>query len=427
MAIPKAGDIVAVKKGKERWEGRVLPGEGKFLSLKLKSGYNVGIEIDEKTKITLLGKEEVVRHKPVGFSAGYEKGKPLVSILSAGGTIASSIDYTTGAISASYSAEDLISSVPEISKFANIRTGRIFEAMSENLTPSDWQKIAGAVFREVSDPKVSGVVVTHGTDTLSFSTAMMSFMLRNLNNPVVFTYSQKSSDRGSTDSAMNLICSAIAATTDVAEVMAVGHATINDDYCLMSRGCKVRKMHASQRNTFRPINCYPIGKVWPDGKVEFIGEYSKSKDASGKPQLADRLEEKVAIVKFYPGLNPEVIDWYVEKGYLGLVIEGTGLGHVNVEKKSLIPAIERAIEKGVLVCMTTQTIYGSTNPYVYSNLRRLSERGVVYLKDMLTEAAYTKLMWVLGQTKDIRKAKEMMLENIAGEFNPRLQPDMFLY
>lgn len=424
---PRAGDLVKIEKRGQIWEGRVLPSDKETLTLKLKSGYNIGIKIDKNTKITKMGEVETVRHKPVGFESKPDPTKPKVAVLSAGGTIASSIDYSTGAISASYSAEDLISSVPEACEFANIEASRIFEAMSENLTPKDWQTIARAIFKKVQDKSVSGVIVTHGTDTLSFSTAMMSFMLRNPNKPVVFTFSQKSSDRGSTDAAMNLISSVIAATKDIAEVVTVGHGTVNDDYCLVNRGCKVRKMHASQRNTFRPINCYPIAKVWPDGKTEFVGDYARASGREGEPYLADKLEEKVAIIKFYPGLNPEIIDWHVDKGYKGLIIEGTGLGHVNVDKMSLIPAIERALKKGVLVGMTTQTIYGSTNPYVYSNLRRLSERGVVYLGDMLTETAYVKLMWVLGQTKDSAKAKEMMLENIAGEFNPRLQPDQFLY
>ncbi len=425
--VPKPGDIVQIEKNGEVWSGRALPSKGSRLNLKLNSGYNVGIDIDKGTKIEKLGEAESIRHRPVKFALKHDRKKPRVSVLSAGGTIASSIDYSTGAISASYSADDLMSSVPEVSEFANIDAERIFEEMSENLTPKDWQIIARAIFKKVQDKNISGIVVTHGTDTLSFSTAMMSFMLRNLNKPVVFTYSQKSSDRGSTDAAMNLICSTITAAKDIAEVVTVGHGTVNDDYCLINRGNKVRKMHSSQRNTFRPINCHPIGKVWPDGKVEIISEYKKSGEVLEKPYLADKLEERIAIVKFYPGLNPEIIDWYIDKGYKGLIIEGTGLGHVNVDKMSLVPAIKKAIEKGILVCMTTQTIYGSVNPYVYSNLRRLSEKGVLYLRDMLTDTAYVKLMWSLGQAKSLGEAKEMMLENIAGEFNPRLQPDMFLY
>jgi len=186
-------------------------------------------------------------------------------------------------------------------------------------------------------------------------------------------------------------------------------------------------MHSSQRNAFRPINTWPIGKVWPNGKVEFVGERKKREDEKEEPYLQDKLEEKVAIIKFYPGLDPKIIDWYVEKGYKGLIIEGTGLGHVNVERKSLLPSVERAIKSGVIVCMTTQTIYGRVNAYVYSNLRRMSEKDVIYLEDMLTETAYVKLMWVLGQTQDKEKVRKLMLENIAGEFNPRLEPEMFLY
>ncbi|MBN2095426.1 MAG: Glu-tRNA(Gln) amidotransferase subunit GatD [Candidatus Aenigmarchaeota archaeon] len=428
MERPKEGDLVIIEKNGQKWEGQVLPGQGPAITLKLKSGYNVGLELDKGTKVTKTGEVETVRHKPVGFKQEFDKNKPLVSILSAGGTIASSIDYSTGAISATYSADDLVRSVPEISNFANIRTGKIFDEMSENLSPSDWRTIARSVFEEIRQKEIAGAIVTHGTDTLSFTSSALSFMLRNLNKPVILTYAQKSSDRGSTDSAMNLICSAVAATTDIAEVVTVGHGTISDDFCLINRGNKVRKMHSSQRNTFRPINTLPIAKAWPDGKVEFVGNYKKKSMAEGEPYLADKLEEKVAIIKFYPGLDPAIIDWYIDRKYKGIIIEGTGLGHVAMEKRgSLLPSIERALESKIIVGMTTQTIYGSVNAYVYSNLRRLSERGVVYLMDMTTEAAYAKLMWVLGQTQNEKEAKEMMLKNIAGEFNPRLQPELFLY
>jgi len=420
----KLGDFVVIKKQKDVWKGKIIQKKGRYLTLKLDSGYNIGILIDKNTKVKIIKKSEIKKHKPIKFEIKFDEKKPLVSILSAGGTIASSIDYSTGAISTTYSAGEIVAAVPELADFANIKTKKILEEMSENLLPKHWKKIAIEVGKELKD--CEGVVITHGTDTLSYTTSALSFMLKNLNKPVVFTFAQKSSDRGSSDSAINLVCSTITATKDIAEVVVVGHASIDDNYCFIHRGNKVRKMHSSQRNAFRSINSFPIGKVWPSGKIEFLGGYRSRKEVKEKFYVDDKIEEKVGIVKAYPGLDPELIDWYINKGYKGLVIEGTGLGHVNVKSKSLLPKIKRAISEGMIVCMTTQTIYGRVNPWVYSPARKLLDIGVIYLEDLLTETAYTKLMWVLGHTKDMEKARELMLENLAGEFNPRLEPNQFL-
>ena len=418
------GNYVIIKNKGKTWKGKIIQKKDRYVVLKLESGYNVGILLDKNAEIKIIKKSEKKKHKPIKFNILFNKEKPLLGILSAGGTIASSIDYETGAISASYSAKDLVLAVPELANFANIKTRKIVEEMSENLLPKHWKKIAKEVSKELED--CEGVIITHGTDTLSYTSSALTFMLRNLNKPVVFTFAQKSPDRGSSDSAINLICSAITATHNIAEVVVVGHATISDDYCFIHRGTKVRKMHSSQRNAFRTINCYPIGKVWPSGKIEFISKYKKREDIKENFYLDDKLEEKVAIVKAYPGFNPEIIDWYIDKNYKGIIIEGTGLGHVNIKENSVIPKIERAVENGVVVCMTTQTIYGRVNPYVYSTGRKLLASGVIYLEDLLTETAYTKLMWVLGHTENLKEVKKLMLENLAGEFNNRLQPNQFL-
>ncbi len=416
------GDYVKVERNKTQWEGTIIQISSKSLTLKLKSGYNIGLALDKNTKIKKIKAGKTGKHKPVEFKLNFDKTKPPISILSAGGTIASSIDYSTGAISASYSASQLVSSVPELVNFANIKTKKVLEEMSENMIPKHWKQLANSVFKELKESE--GVVVTHGTDTLSYTSSMLSFMLRNLNKPVVVTFAQKSSDRGSSDASINLICSAITATKNIAGVVAVGHGTMNDDYCLINPGTKVRKMHSSQRDSFRPINCSPIGKVWANGKIKFLSKYQKKEDIKEDCYLDDKIEEKVAIVKFYPGFDPELLDVYIDKGYKGIIIEGTGLGHIA---ECLFPKIKRAIKEGIAMCMTTQTIYGKVNPYVYSNLRRMSDLGVIYLEDMLTETAYTKLMWVLGHTQNKDEVKELMLKNMVGEFNPKLQPNQFLY
>jgi glutamyl-tRNA(Gln) amidotransferase subunit D len=290
-----------------------------------------------------------------------------------------------------------------------------------------WQRLAKEVVKELNSG-VAGVVITHGTDTMHYSSAALSFMLPGLPKPVVFTGAQRSTDRGSADSAMNLVCSVHAAKSDIAEVAVCMHAQPDDSYCLLNRGTKVRKMHSSMRNAFRPINDYPLAKIWPNGQIQLTNKRQRFRSA-GRAKADTKFEPSVALVKAYPGSEPKLLDLLVEQGIKGIVIEGTGLGHVpTLAKKSWIPSIKSAIKSGVPVVVAPQTLYGRVNPNVYSNLRTLYyEGGAIPGGDMLPETAYIKLGWVLGHTKSLEKVREMMLTNYAGEFNERLEPGMFLY
>jgi glutamyl-tRNA(Gln) amidotransferase subunit D len=253
-------------------------------------------------------------------------------------------------------------------------------------------------------------------------------MLKNINKPVVLTYAQRSSDRPSTDAILNLKASAHVALSDIAEVVVVGHGSIEDRFCYVLRGTKVRKMHTTRRDTFRPINALPIAKVWEDGRIEFMSQYKHRQEAQPYEPYADiAFEDKVALIKFYPNSDPSILDFYAKKGYKGVVVEASGMGHVCIEgEKSWLQKIKR-LSKKMLICFAAQTIYGSLDPYVYSTARELLKAGVVYLKDMLPETAFVKLGYVLAKTKDLEKAKEMMLENIANEFSERELPEFFLY
>ena len=246
-------------------------------------------------------------------------------------------------------------------------------------------------------------------------------MIKNLNKPVVLTYSQRSSDRGSSDSELNLYCAAKAALSDIAEVMLVGHANSSDDFCYALGGTKTRKMHSSRRDAFKAINSKPIAKISKD-KIEVLRDYHKKN--KNKAELDDKFEEKVALVKFYPGQSGEIIDSYLKQGYKGLVIEMAGLGHVLTEGSgNWIPYIKAAVAKGMIICAAAQTIFGRLDPKVYSPGRELEVAGVIYLKDILSETALVKLGWVLGHPEWKKNIKEKMLENISGEFNERLGED----
>lgn len=416
----KPGDKIRVKTKEETFEGILMPRpkltDDQHIVLKLESGYNIGIkkneikttELVEKQPGPKKSKKTVERHNP---------DKPTILILSTGGTISSKIDYRTGGVYASYTASELLEAAPELREIANIESKFLMNVMSEDMNPKIWVKIAREVAKEI--PRVDGVVVTHGTDTMHYSTAALSFLLPNLPKPVVFTGSQRSSDRGSSDSFLNLICSTIFATQDISGVYLVMHGSMSDNYCFAHKGTKVRKMHTSRRDAFKSISEKPVAIIRADGSVDYLTDHSERTNQDLKPVL--KLEEKVAMIKAYPGMDPKIVDFYIDRGYKGIVFEGTALGHLptTLKETSLIPKIERAASEGVVMVMTTQCLYGRVHPFVYTNLREVSSRGVIYCEDMLTETAYAKLMWVLGQTKDSKKVKKLMLTNLSGEITER--------
>jgi len=239
---------------------------------------------------------------------------------------------------------------------------------------------------------------------------------------VILTYAQKSGDRASSDARLNLICAAHMALSDVAQVMLVGHANSSDEYCVALQGNKCRKMHTSKRDAFKPINTTPIAKIWPNGKIEIIhAQYHKRN--KNKIEVDPLFDDKVALVQFYPGQDPDIINYYFKKRYKAVVIEMSGLGHVISEgKNNWIPIIKHAINEGMLIFASPQTIYGRLDPFVYSPGRKLQEIGVIFLQDMLPETALVKAGWVLGhkQWRGTVATKLKMLENVAGEFNNQL-------
>lgn len=422
---PKAGDRVKVITEEEEIEGILMPRpellEEGITVVKLDSGYNIGIKDKKIKNIEVIEKYEPKETKKPELP--FNKKLPTVSVLSTGGTISSKIDYKTGGVKADYTAEDFVQMMPEIAEVANLKAKKVMAAMSEDFTHKDWSQMAKEVVKEIEN--VDGIVLTMGTDTLHIAAAALGFFLKDLNKPVVITASQRSIDRGSSDAFMNLICAVTAAAkSDIAEVTTCLHGTTNDDYCILNRGTKVRKMHTSRRDAFRPINELPLAKVYPEGKIEVLNDNYRKK-GEGKTVVDDKFEEKIAIIQIFPGMDGEVIDFFVNRGYKGIVLAATALGHVP---QSIFPNIEKAMKKNIPVIIASQTLYGRVHPLVYSALRNLSiTLKCIFVEDMLPETAYVKLGWVLGHTTKLEEVKEMMLKNVAGEINDRHMPDSFLY
>jgi len=424
----EVGDRVIVSKKGKKYEGILMPrielGDTSCLILKLDNGYNIGIKFEKGVKIKKVKKEwkleepKVEKEKILIF----DKKLPLISILGTGGTIASRIDYRTGGVYASFSPRDIAMQIPELKEIANIKVEQVMNIMSEDITPEKWVEIAKAVAKEINSGS-KGVIVTHGTDTLHYTSAALSFMLKDLPCPVALVGSQRSSDRPSSDAVMNVSCAAnFVANSDVAEVCIVMHGNISDDYCFAIRGTRARKMHASRRDAFKAINELPIAKIyWESRKIEILNQNYR-KRSEKKVKVDDKIEKKVALIKCYPGLNPEIFDFYIEKGYKGFVVEATGLGHVpTLGENSLLPKIEKAVSLGIPVVIASQCLYGRTHPTIYHNLRELLKRGAIFASDMLPEVAYVKLMFVLGHEKKMEKIKELMLSNLAGEISERIE------
>lgn len=412
------GDYVKLRLALEELEGRVLESpDSSIVLLKLRSGYNVGIKKENILAGRVIKKFKEEKEKAV---VPQDDKLPKIGLIITGGTIASKASQATGGVKPITSPEEFLSFYPELLKIVNVKKMEIpFMVFSENMSSEHWIKVAQEVKKMIDDPEIRGIIISHGTDTLHYTSAALSFFLRNLNKPVVLTYAQRSIDRASSDASLNLQCAARMAISDCAEVMLVGHANSDDDFCHAFRGSKVRKMHSSRRDAFKPINTLPIAKVFPD-RVEFISEYRpRNKE---KTELDIDFTDKVALIKYYPGQNPSILDYYALK-YKGVVIEGSGLGHVmgNEGHHSWISALKKHIKSGLVVCMTTQCINGGVDPYVYSTGRELLDAGVIYLEDMLSETAFVKLGWVLGHHGWKKFVKEKMLEDFSGEIGKRLE------
>ncbi|HKZ89331.1 MAG TPA: Glu-tRNA(Gln) amidotransferase subunit GatD [Thermoplasmata archaeon] len=414
------GDAVVVSAKSARYAGVVMPHHGfsgeDILTIKLDNGYNIGIPAGDIKSIELTAKHtagKVERRLPLS-----QAGRPTVAVLGTGGTIASYVDYRTGAVHPAVTAEELVFSVPELLDVCNVRARVLYRIYSENLRPENWQHLAREAAKELNGG-AAGVIIPHGTDTLHFTTAALCFMLRDLTGPVVAVGAQRSSDRPSSDAASNLLAAAHVATANLGEVLLVMHGDTSDGHAAIHRGTKVRKMHASRRDAFRSMNEVPLGRVTADGAVEISGAVLPR--SKGPVTVDDRLDPSVALVQFHPGQTPAHLEGVLADVH-GAVIAGTGLGHVAHD---LIPVLGKAARKGVAIVMTTQTLQGRVNLNVYDTGRDLLKAGVLSGEDMLPETACVKLMWVLGHTRDPAEVAKAMGTNVARELNPTIGLDAF--
>ena len=413
------GDVLEVETSWGKVTGTLVPryaySDGDHLVLKLKSGYNVGLTLSGMKGARVREKGE----KP-GFAAPAPpkpSGRlPKVLILGTGGTIASRIDYRTGAVRAAISASELYSLVPEISGVADVKPEIMFDIFSENVTPAHWGIMARRVARGVAQG-FDGVVIPHGTDTMGYTAAALSFALAGVPVPVVLVGSQRSSDRPSSDGPLNLLAAvSVAGGAGFSGVYVAMHMGESDDKVAFHRGTRVRKNHSSRRDAFVSVGV-PIAAVWGRSGIEYASEGLPPRGGKYRPR--PRFGEGASLLKFYPSMPRGLVRAARRQGAKILVVEGTGMGHVS---KEVIEELRLFVAKGGVACMTTQCLDGRVDLNVYDSGRDLIGAGVLPLEDMLPETALAKAMWVLGNTSSPAKAREAMAENVAGEMTARTFP-----
>ena len=419
-------DRVKVLSESGTFEGVLLPrnemADTFHIVLKLDTGYNVGVRAERISAIENTGRSEG-HYKVPEKEFPYDPEKHNVVLLGTGGTIASRLDYTTGAVIPAFSPGELFGAVPELADICNLQTHKVFGIFSEDMGPAQYIPLAQRIYKEINDG-AEGIIIGHGTDTMHHTAAILTFMVQNPPVPIILVGSQRSSDRPSSDAARNLINAAMAATGPIAEIMVCMFGPTSDKYGLLHRGTRVRKMHSSYRSAFRTIGDIPLATVDRENGVKPLRRDFNPRGGSGKEfKLVPTFNEKVTILYYYPNMQENLIRAIVGAGYEGIVIAGTGLGHIN---RSLYNVIRWATGQGVHIYMTVQTLWGFVQMFVYDNGRYLMDCGIVPLANMLPEVAYMKLSWVLGQTNDREEVKKIMLTPINGEITERERPDGYL-
>ena len=400
------------------FEGVLMPhhefSEADIIVIKLDNGYNIGISISRVSKIDVIECRERAEARTQDIN---QLQKPVVKILGCGGTIASKVEYETGAVKPAMSPAELMEIIPELRSLAGYDVEVLFNILSEDMRPAHWKSIAESVYKSIVSG-VDGIVVTHGTDTMGYTAAALAFSIQGLPMPIALVGAQRSSDRPSTDAALNLLAAVLTTLkAPFGEVAVVMHATPSDAEAYAHRGVKVRKMHSSRRDAFQSINDIPLARIdLMKMEIETINSrYIPRSKGVDEIRFFASFDDRVAMVKAYPGFQSEIIDFLVDRKFHGIVIEGTGLGHIG---SYAMESIRRAVEEGIAVVMTTQTLFGRVNMNVYTTGRKLLEIGVIPGDDMLPETAYVKLSWVLAQTRDLKEVRKMMLTNYVNEINP---------
>lgn len=423
--------LVAGPAGSTSHEGVVLPGAAQdHITVKLVNGYNVSYPIDMVESIDEIS--DAVSKSVEANSVEQNQDLPKVTIIHTGGTIASKVDYATGAVVARFEPEELLSSVPEILEIANIDAVKLGNMWSDDIRPQHWNKMIEACQSAFNSGSV-GVVITHGTDTLHISAAALSFAFAGEGGRpagrIVFTGSQRSSDRASSDATENLLSAVYWAangpevTGESDAAVTVMHAGSGDGVCAVSPGVSVRKMHSTRRNAFQMVNGERIGeiKISRNGLSHSVSPRPQSRDITA-PTMYDT-NIRVAQFMAGPHLHSDLLEAAVSADYSAILIHGTGLGHLPIEDPNgdapENTKLARFIESATIpIIVGNQCINGPVDLNVYSKGRHQQEIGVLgHGSTSSPEALLAKIHWALSNNKDL----SILTENLCGENNSSLK------
>jgi L-asparaginase len=321
--------------------------------------------------------------------------------LSTGGTVSST--HGSAGITPTVDARSMLEMIPSVKKMCRIEASSIMNIDSTNMQPEDWSTISRAVFEGLGD--FDGIVISHGTHTMAYTASALSFMIRNVNRPVVLTGAQIPIDEEWTDGKRNLTDAFVAASEPIAGVFVVFNGWI-------SRGCRITKLRTRHTDAFASVNAPPIGAVWG----ETVRYFQEPPAATGmRPELHPGVCPDVFLIKVFPGMNPAVLDAILQTGVRGVVIEGYGVGSIPFMKRDLLPGVRQLLRHGVSTVITTQSLFDGTDFSMYEVGKTCLALGAIPGLDMTTEAIVAKLMWALGQTEDIDEVRKIMTHDYAGE------------
>lgn len=324
-----------------------------------------------------------------------------VLLLSTGGTIASRSGKD--GLEPGITGEELISELGDLQGKFDIHVQQILNLDSSNIQAEEWRLMARAVYEHIDS--YDGVVITHGTDTMAYSASMLSFMLRGLKKPVVFTGSQIPMENMLTDARNNLFCALAAVEAEISGVSVAFNRRI-------IRGCRAVKVSTMGFDAFESVNARYLGEIFADG----LRVYDRQAQA-GTLQLMDRVSTDVFLLKLIPGTNPQLFDHLQQIGYRGVVLETFGAGGMHFHRRDLLEKLRMLEKQGIVVAACSQCLYEPSDLTIYEVGRKLLETGVISAGDMTTEAAVTKLMWALGQSDDPAEVRRLFSQNIAGEIS----------
>ena len=439
---PEAGTPVkvAVKtwSGVVEHEGLALPAAGpKLITLKLANGYNVSYPESYVESVEILDEVEISEEEaPTPIEQ--DGNLPLVHLIHTGGTIASKVDYATGAVTARFEPDELLQSVPELRSVARLRVVKLGNMFSDDIRPRHWNRMLKATEAAFAEGAV-GVVITHGTDTLHLSAAAMGYgWAGNGGRPpgrIVLTGSQRSPDRGSSDAAENLVAAVHWAAhgpeptgyRDASVV--VMHSESSDGKCAVLPGIACRKYHSSRRDAFKAINQGPLAWINNDGTGPSI-EMAEHEPADARVEAISPMmfNEDARIAQFIadPHLDPNLVMLAIKDGFDAIVMHGSGLGHLPIsdpqedspENTKLRLMLEDHCSNGGVVVVVAQTIHGPMNMNVYAKGREQQNMGIIGHGSLCPPgSALVKLHHLLSRGGGQETVGSNWVEDLCGE-NP---------